>query len=108
VAAGTDLKEEALLLSRRDPRHEIHDPVVAKLASPADRPTMVRHDIGRESIKRLVGAGFGIGLTIEASLGANFAGVVHREVRDGTVQTRGLAIQRIGGRTTKIQHWRVS
>jgi DNA-binding transcriptional LysR family regulator len=49
---------------------------------------MVRHDISRESIKSLVGAGFGVGLTIEASLGANFAGVVHREVRDGTGQTR--------------------
>ncbi len=46
---------------------------------------MVRHDISRESIKSLVGAGFGIGLTIEASLGASFAGV---EVRDGTGPTR--------------------
>jgi DNA-binding transcriptional LysR family regulator len=62
--------------------------VVAKLASPAERPKMVRHDISRESIKSLVGAGFGIGLTIEASLGANFAGVIHREVRDGTGPTR--------------------
>ena len=62
--------------------------VVARLASPADRPKMVRHDISRESIKSLVGAGFGIGLTIEASLGANFAGVIHREVRDGTGPAR--------------------
>ncbi len=88
IVHWTDLKGEALLLSRRDPGHEIHDLVVAKLASPADRPKMVRHDISRESIKSLVGAGFGIGLTIEASVGANFAGVVHREVRDGTGQTR--------------------
>jgi DNA-binding transcriptional LysR family regulator len=83
-----DLKGEALLLSRRDPAHKIHDMVVARLASPADRPKMVRYDISRESIKSLVGAGFGIGLTIEASLGANFAGVIHREVRDGTVPAR--------------------
>src|SRR5258707_14706209 len=62
--------------------------VVARLASPVVRPKMVRHDISRESIKSLGGAGFGVGLTIEASLGANFAGVVHREVRDGTGQTR--------------------
>ena len=88
IVLWTDLKGEALLLSRRDPGHEIHDLVVAKLASPADRPKMVRHDISRESIKSLVGAGFGIGLTIEASLGANFAGVIHREVQDGTGQTR--------------------
>src|SRR5216683_6382716 len=88
IVHWTDLKGEALLLSRRDPGHEIHDLVVAKLASPADRPKMVRHDISRESIKSLVGAGFGIGLTIEASLGANFAGVIHREVRDGTGPAR--------------------
>jgi len=88
IVHWTDLKGEALLLSRRDPGHEIHDMVVARLASPADRPKMVRHDISRESLKSLVGAGFGIGLTIEASLGANFASVTHREVRDGTGPTR--------------------
>jgi len=88
IVHWTDLKGEALLLSRRDPGHEIHDMIVARLASPADRPKMVRHDISRESIKSLVGAGFGIGLTIEASLGANFAGVIHREVRDGTGPVR--------------------
>jgi hypothetical protein len=88
IVHWTDLKGEALLLSQRDPGHEIHDMVVARLASPVDRPKMVRHDISRESIKSLVGAGFGVGLTIEASLGANFAGVVHREVRDGTGPTR--------------------
>jgi DNA-binding transcriptional LysR family regulator len=61
IVHWTDLKGEALLLSRRDPGHEIHDMVVARLASPADRPKMVRHDISRESLKSLVGAGFGIG-----------------------------------------------
>jgi hypothetical protein len=54
---------------------------------------MVRHDISRESTKSLVGAGFGIGLTIEASLGASFAGVTDREVRDGTGPIR-------------VGHWR--
>jgi hypothetical protein len=49
---------------------------------------MVRYDISRESIKSPVRAGFGIRLTIEASLGANFAGVIHREVRDGTGPAR--------------------
>jgi DNA-binding transcriptional LysR family regulator len=107
IVHWTDLKGEALLLSRRDPGHKIHDMVVARLASPADRPKMVRHDISRESIKSLVGAGFGIGLTIAASLGANFAGVIHRGSEMGPVQP-GLAIQRIGSRTTRIPHWRVS
>lgn len=88
IVYWTDLKGEALLLSQRDPGHELHDLLVAKFVSPIDRPSIVRYDVSRESIKSLVGAGFGVGLTIEASLGANFAGVVHREVRDGTGSIR--------------------
>jgi DNA-binding transcriptional LysR family regulator len=80
----TDLKGETLLLSQRDPGPEIQDLLIGKLASPEDRPKLVRHNVSRESIKSLVGAGFGIGLTVEATLGAEFAGVVHMEVRDGT------------------------
>ncbi|SHJ95111.1 DNA-binding transcriptional regulator, LysR family [Bradyrhizobium lablabi] len=79
----TDLKGETLVLSQRDPGPEIQDLLIAKLASPEDRPKLVRHDVSQESIKSLVGAGFGIGLTIEASLGASFTGVILREVRDG-------------------------
>ncbi|MGY4307873.1 DNA-binding transcriptional LysR family regulator [Bradyrhizobium sp. USDA 4369] len=84
----TDLKGETLLLSRLDPGPEIQDLLVAKLASPEDRPKVVTHDVSRESIRSLVGARFGIGLTIEASLGANLAGVTYREVRDGTGPSR--------------------
>jgi DNA-binding transcriptional LysR family regulator len=88
VVYWTDLKGEALLLSQRDPGHEIHELLIAKLASAADRPKLVRHNVSRESIKSLIGAGFGVGLTIEASLGANITGVVHREIRDGTGPSR--------------------
>jgi DNA-binding transcriptional LysR family regulator len=84
----TDLKGETLLLSRRDPGPEIQDLLVAKLASPDDRPKLLSYDVSRESIRSLVGAGFGIGLTIEASLGADFAGVTYREARDGTGPSR--------------------
>ena len=84
----TDLKGETLLLGLRDPGPEILELLMARLASPEDRPKIVRHDVSRESVKSLVGAGFGIGLTLEASLGANFTGVIHREVRDGTGPTR--------------------
>ena len=53
--------------------------------------------VGVDSDKSLVGAGFGIGLTIEASLGANFAGVIHREVLAGI---SGIAEGRISRRRT--------
>jgi len=92
----TDLKGETLLLSRRDPGPEIHDLLVAKLASPEDRPKLLSYDVSAESIGSLVGAGVGIGLTIEASLGMHFAGVTYREARDGT------GLSRIG----YSAHWR--
>lgn len=71
------------MLGRRDPGPAIQELIAAKLTSPEDRPKIVSHDISRESVKSLIGADFGIGLTLEASLGANFSGVVHKEVHDG-------------------------
>jgi DNA-binding transcriptional LysR family regulator len=83
-----DLRDERLLLSRRDPGPELQDLLVAKLASPGDRPKIVRHDVSRGSLISLVGAGFGVTLLTEASLGANLVGVVYREVRDGAEPAR--------------------
>jgi hypothetical protein len=61
---------------------------VAKLSSPGDLPDVVRHDVSPENIKSLVGAGRGVSLMCEACMGANYAGVVYREARDGTGSTR--------------------
>jgi DNA-binding transcriptional LysR family regulator len=84
----TDIKDEPLLISRRDPGPEIYDLVIAKLASIAHRPRIIRQDVSRENLKHLISIGFGIGLTIESSLGADFPGVIHREIRDGTGPAR--------------------
>jgi hypothetical protein len=83
-----DLKDETVLLSRRDPGPELHDLLIATTASPGDRPKIVRHDVSRGSLMSLVGAGFGITLLTEAAAGANFAGVVYREVRDAAEPAR--------------------
>ena len=83
-----DLKDETVLLSRRDPGPELRDLLVAKTASPGDRPKIVRHDVSRGSLMSLVGAGFGITLLTEASAGANIAGVTYREVREGAEPAR--------------------
>jgi DNA-binding transcriptional LysR family regulator len=89
----TDLGAEVLLLGRRDPGPVIQDHLNAKVISPADRPRIVWHDVSRESIRSLVGASLGIGLTLEASLGTNSEGVVHREIRDGSGSARiGLSV----------------
>jgi DNA-binding transcriptional LysR family regulator len=93
TVSWTDLGDETLLLSRRDPGPAIQEHLTAKLVSPEDRPRIVWHDVSRESIKSLVGASLGIGLTTEASLGANSEGIVHREIRDGAGSARiGLSV----------------
>ena len=84
----TDLKRERFLLSERDPGPEIQDILVAKLSSPGDLPSVVRHDVSPENIKSLVGAGRGVSLMCEACMGASYAGVVYREARDGNGSTR--------------------
>jgi DNA-binding transcriptional LysR family regulator len=79
----TDLRDETLLMSQQDPGPEIQSLLAAKFASLDDRPKVVRRDVSRASIKNLVGAGFGVGLMTESCIGANFAGLVYREARDG-------------------------
>ena len=83
-----DLREEKILLSRRDPGPELHDLLIAKVTSPGDRPRIVRHRAGLANLKSLVGAGFGVTLLTEASAGANFVGVIYRELRDGAEPAR--------------------
>jgi DNA-binding transcriptional LysR family regulator len=94
----TDLFGEVLLLGRRDPGPVIQEYLNAKLVSPEDRPQIVWHDVSRESIRSLVGASLGIGLTLEASLGTNSDGVVHREIRDGSGPARiGFSVNWLEG-----------
>jgi len=83
-----DLKDETVLLSRRDPGPELHDLLIARTASPGDRPKIVRHDVSRGSLMSLVAAGFGITLLTEAIAGATIAGVIYREVREGAEPAR--------------------
>jgi DNA-binding transcriptional LysR family regulator len=87
IVYWTDLRGETFLLSQRDPGPEIQDILVSKLAAPGDRPQVVRHDASGENIKSLVGAGFGVSLMCEASIGGKFSGVVYREARDGNGPT---------------------
>jgi DNA-binding transcriptional LysR family regulator len=80
----TDLRGEKLLLSQYDPGSEFEDLLISKLVSPADRPIVEWHDVSRGIVKSLVSMGFGISLVTESDIGANFAGLVYRDVRDGT------------------------
>ena len=79
----TDLKGDRFILSGRDIGPEIGDLLIAKLATPGDRPCVESHDASRETILSLVGLGRGIALVYEACAGAVHPGVVYREVREG-------------------------
>jgi DNA-binding transcriptional LysR family regulator len=84
----TDLRGETVLLSTYDPGRELEDLLVSKLVSPEDRPKIKRHDVSRGIIKSLVSMKTGISLVLESDIGANFAGLEYRELRDGTGPSR--------------------
>ena len=88
VIYWTDLRNETVLLSQHDPGRELEDLLVSRLVSPEDRPMIERHDVSRGIINSLVSMKLGISLVLESDVGANFAGLVYRELRDGTGSTR--------------------
>jgi DNA-binding transcriptional LysR family regulator len=84
VIHWTDLRDETVLLSQHDPIRELEDLMISKLISTVDRPRVDRHDVSRGIIKSLVSMELGISLVMESDTGANFTGLVYRELRDGT------------------------
>ena len=88
VVYWTDLRNETVLLSQHDPGRELEDLLISKLVSPADRPKIERHDVSRGMIRSLISMNLGISLVLESDIGASFAGLVYRELRDGTGPTR--------------------
>lgn len=88
VVYWTDLKGETVLLSHYDQGRELESLLTSKLVAPEDRPRIERHDVSRGMIKSLISVGFGIGLVTESDVGASFAGLVYRELRDGTGPSR--------------------
>lgn len=88
VIYWTDLRNETVLLSQHDPGRELEDLLISKLVSPEGRPRIERHDVSRGIIKSLISMKLGISLVLESDVGASFAGLVYRELRDGTGSTR--------------------
>jgi DNA-binding transcriptional LysR family regulator len=84
----TDLRAETVLLSEYDPGCELEALLISKLVSPDDRPKIERHDVSRGIIKSLVTVGFGVSLVTESDMGASFASLFYRELRDGTGHSR--------------------
>ena len=88
VIHWTDLRGETVLLSEHDPSRELEDLMISKLISSVDRPRVDRHDVSRGIIKSLISMELGISFVMESDTGASFAGLVYRELRDGTGSSR--------------------
>ncbi|MCK1345140.1 MULTISPECIES: LysR family transcriptional regulator [unclassified Bradyrhizobium] len=88
IVYWTDLRNETILLSQYDPGRELEDLLISKLVMPEDRPKIERHDVSRGIIKSLVSMGMGLSLVMESDIGASFAGLVYRELQDGTGPSR--------------------
>ncbi|MGY4362941.1 DNA-binding transcriptional LysR family regulator [Bradyrhizobium sp. i1.3.1] len=84
----TDLSGEKVLLSHYDPGRELEELLISKLASPENRPKIERHDVSRGIIKSLICMKAGVSLVLESDIGANFSGLVYRDLRDGTGPSR--------------------
>lgn len=88
VVYWTELRNEIVLLSQYDPGREFEELLLSKLALAEDRSKIERHDVSRGVIKSLVAMKLGISLVLESDIGANFSGLVYRELRDGTGPSR--------------------
>ncbi len=88
IVYWTDLRNETILLSEYDPGRELEDFLISKLVLPEDRPRIERHDVSRGIIKSLISMGMGLSLMMESDIGASFAGLVYRELQDGTGPSR--------------------
>ncbi|MGY4505819.1 DNA-binding transcriptional LysR family regulator [Bradyrhizobium sp. GM24.11] len=84
----TDLRNEKILLSEYDPGRELEDLLISKLVRLDDRPRVERHDVSRGIIKSLTSMGMGLSLVMESDIGASFAGLVYRELQDGSGPSR--------------------
>lgn len=88
IVHWTDLCKETVLLSQYDPGRELEGLLISKLVLPEDRPKIERHDVSRGIIKSLISMGMGLSLVMESDIGASFAGLVYRELQDGTGPSR--------------------
>lgn len=79
---------ETILLSRQDLGPDLRDLLHARFGPMGAHPRIQLQDISRGSVKHLISAGHGISLTTEAGIGTGIAGLVYRDLLDGTDAVR--------------------
>ena len=87
IVHWSELRHEALLLPQRGPGPEFLKLLVSKVGHP-DFCRLLRHDVGLDRLLTLVGAGWGVLLSLEGSTGSVYPSVTYREVHDADGPTR--------------------
>ena len=81
-----EVREDRFIVSTVGPGPEIHDYLIKRLSGVGFRPDIRAHRVGRDNLINMVGKGFGLTVTTEATLGTRFPGVVLRPI-DGEDET---------------------
>jgi DNA-binding transcriptional LysR family regulator len=74
------LRTEHFIVSHEEPGPEIHDYVIVRLAALGHHPSVTKYFVGRENLMHLVGVGFGLSLTSEATIATIYPNVVFRPI----------------------------
>lgn len=73
-----EVRRERFIVSTIGPGPEIHDYLIKRLSAIGFRPNIKSHRVARDNLISMVGKGFGLTVTTEATLGTRFPGVVLR------------------------------
>jgi DNA-binding transcriptional LysR family regulator len=87
VIQWPELANERFLISHRGLGPELEQLLAAKLHGLGPQ-RLLRQDVGLDRLLSLVGAGRGVLLTLEGTIGIHFDGVVYREIHDRDGPTR--------------------
>ncbi|NJM83385.1 MAG: LysR family transcriptional regulator [Tabrizicola sp.] len=112
--AWSDIAGERFIVSDAPPGPEIHDYLVAHLSDLGRHPDIQVQKVGRDNLLSLVALRRGLTLTSEATIGAQFPGIVYRHLagevlpfsvvwstrNDNPVSRRLLSIARAKARTS--------
>ncbi|RUX03630.1 LysR family transcriptional regulator [Mesorhizobium sp. M8A.F.Ca.ET.208.01.1.1] len=76
--AWSDLRDREFIVSEAQSGQEIHDCLVKHLAELGHSPSVQKHAVYRDTLMQIVAGGSSLTLTSEATIAAQFPGVVYR------------------------------
>lgn len=73
-----EVRRDRFIVSTMGPGPEIHEYLIKRLSADGFRPNIKSHRVARDNLISMVGKGFGVTVTTEATVGTRFPGVVLR------------------------------